>query len=416
MNPEQIEKHLEVLAEAEGGVARLREMILQLAVTGKLVEQRLVVESTGLGPAETTEVGASRAPQFQVILPRPWFWAQLGNISDSVQYGYTASASMVGGGCRLLRITDIQNNQVNWETVPYCNIEPEKVSTYMLKANDILVARTGGTVGKSYLVDRVEGVSVFASYLIRIRSGSSVLASYLKRFMESPLYWSQIGLKAVGTGQPNVNGTALAGLWVPVPPLDEQQRIVAKVDELMSMCDELERRQQRRHSLRRAAHTAALDALAQATTPDELARAWDRLKQHWDVLATHPDAVPPLRQAILQLAVQGRLVRQEPIEEPAHAMYYKPTKVNAGRARECARCHSSSRRTKTHSRQSRRTDDPLRRARAAITEARGSRISGGAGSSGGNDRRAVATKRPGRPRTRGVHGDSELAVPGSQPR
>ena len=82
--------------------------------------------------------------------------------------------------------------------------------------------------------------AVFASYLIRIIPCANVFPRYIKNFLGSDVYWRQLYEKSMGTGQPNVNGTALKSLFVPVPPLMEQKRIVAKVDQLMAMCDELE--------------------------------------------------------------------------------------------------------------------------------------------------------------------------------
>ena len=139
----------------------------------------------------------------------------------------------------MLRITDIQNNTVNWENVPGCEITPKQAGNYLLADGDILIARTGGTVGKSYLVQNISVKSVFASYLIRVQKLDALYERYIKVFLESKSYWSQLYEAAMGTGQPNVNGNALKNLVFPVPPLAEQHRIVAKVDELIDICDQL---------------------------------------------------------------------------------------------------------------------------------------------------------------------------------
>jgi len=141
---------------------------------------------------------------------------------------------------RLLRITDIQNNAVEWEAVPGCQIADDDVERYRLAPRDILVARTGGTIGKTFLVEAVPVTAVFASYLIRLQPKLAHEARYIKLFMESPPYWEQLQNGARGGGQPNVNGKTLAAMKVPLPPLAEQRRIVAKVDELMALCDQLE--------------------------------------------------------------------------------------------------------------------------------------------------------------------------------
>ena len=104
-----------------------------------------------------------------------------------------------------------------------------------------MIARTGGTIGKSYLVKNINVKAVFASYLIRAIPFKIINQNYIKIFLGSSLYWEQLFEKSMGTGQPNVNGVALSNLKFPLPPLSEQKRIVEKVDRLMSYCNELEK-------------------------------------------------------------------------------------------------------------------------------------------------------------------------------
>src|SRR5699024_8000480 len=98
--------------------------------------------------------------------------------------------------------------------------------------------RTGGTIGKSYLLRKMEEVSVFASYLIRIKPLKAVNVEFLKLFMESPLYWQQLRMMSAGTGQPNVNATNLKKLLLPLPPFEEQERIVSKVRGMLKKVDQ----------------------------------------------------------------------------------------------------------------------------------------------------------------------------------
>jgi len=173
-------------------------------------------------------------------LPNEWLWTRLDQIANSVHYGYTASANHELKDIRLLRITDIQKGRVNWDNVPGCEIDEKIVENYRLYEGDLLIARTGGTIGKSYLVEKPTLCAVFASYIIRVIPNSQLFPNYLKIFLGSPLYWKQLYEKSMGTGQPNVNGTSLRALILPLPPLQEQHRIVAKVDQLMALCDDLE--------------------------------------------------------------------------------------------------------------------------------------------------------------------------------
>ena len=151
-----------------------------------------------------------------------------------------ASAKPEKYDVRLLRITDIQNNSVNWDSVPGCDHNEKDLKSYTLNNNDILIARTGGTIGKSYIVKDISVVSLFASYLIRVIPNSKLNANFLKLFIECPFYWKQLYEAAWGAGQPNVNGTSLSKLLLTLPPLKEQKEIVKKIENLFKICDELE--------------------------------------------------------------------------------------------------------------------------------------------------------------------------------
>ena len=158
-------------------------------------------------------------------IPESWAWVRWGAIAESIQYGYNAPAKQEGR-IRMVRISDIHENTVAWSSVPFCDIDDSDIPTYLLQANDILFARTGGTVGKSFLVSEVPCESIYAGYLIRTRYSSLLCPQYLKYFMESPLYWQQLKSGTTATAQPNCNGQTLAKMLLPLPPANEQLRIV----------------------------------------------------------------------------------------------------------------------------------------------------------------------------------------------
>lgn len=171
-------------------------------------------------------------------IPQSWQWERWGNISLNIQYGYNAPAKE--SGCiRMVRISDIQNNEVLWNTVPFCEIPKEDIPGYELKPRDILFARTGGTVGKSFLVTGVPFEAVYAGYLIRTQYSLELNAQYMKYFMESPLYWEQLKTGTTATAQPNCNGVTLSKMFIPVPPRDEQERIVAKLNSIIPIFEHL---------------------------------------------------------------------------------------------------------------------------------------------------------------------------------
>ena len=209
-------------------------------------------------------------------LSEGWAWVRLGNLSAAIQYGLSNSAEPQGTH-RLLRITDIQDGKVDWNAVPFTTVnDPE---AYLLKTGDIVFARTGATVGKSFLITETPYPSVYASYLIRIRLLGSLSPEYIYQFFDSACYWSQITDKSVGVGQPNCNGTSLKELFIPLPPISEQLRIVPTAQALL-------------------AYVAKIDAEKKSLLSI--------------IMAT--------KSKILDLAIRGQLIPQDPNDEPASVL------------------------------------------------------------------------------------------------
>jgi type I restriction enzyme S subunit len=153
----------------------------------------------------------------------------LGEVCQHISYGVTTSAVDRKQGPRLLRITDITDDGVDWDKVPGCIISEKEKTKSKLLDGDIVVARTGGTVGKSFLI-RKPPSAVCASYLLRLRPNQSlILPDYLNLFLGSDVYWSQLYEAAQGAAQPNVNATTLSKLILPVPGIIEQCRIAARL-------------------------------------------------------------------------------------------------------------------------------------------------------------------------------------------
>ena len=274
---------------------KLRQKILDLAIRGKLVPQdpndepasvllerikaekeRLIKEGKIKRSKKTAKT--SDTPHYENVpfeIPSSWEWTTINDISKSILYGVSESAK-TSGKYRLLRITDIQNNSVQWDSVPYTDFDENKAKSYLLSDSDILFARTGATVGKSYLVQGLTEEAIYASYLIRVQTYDAVLPQYLKFYFESGYYWEQIEQGSVGVGQPNVNGTILGNLHVPIPPIHEQFRIVTELSKWMGIIDIIENSQ------------TDLQALIKQT-----------------------------KSKILDLAIHGKLVPQDLNDEPA---------------------------------------------------------------------------------------------------
>ena len=209
-------------------------------------------------------------------LPDGWLWTRLGSITYTIQYGLSNSAEQ-SGTHKLLRITDIQNGKVNWDTVPFTSVS--KPEAYLLEPGDIVFARTGATVGKSFLIDEIPYPAVYASYLIRIRMIENTLSKYIYLFFNSQCYWSQITDKSVGVGQPNCNGTSLKELLIPLPPINEQSKIIIGSHCAFEYINEIEYKK-------------------------------ESLLQN----------ISSIKSKILNLAIRGKLVPQDPNDEPASAL------------------------------------------------------------------------------------------------
>ena len=168
------------------------------------------------------------------FVPSSWNWIKTRGILKNIQYGFNGSG-LPEGKIKMLRITDIQNNSVNWETLPYCSISEDAVSDYQISTNDIFIARTGGTIGKSFQLKEDKPNTVFAGYLIRFQFIDEKLSNYVSMFLNSPLYWNQVADKQAGTGQPNINGVSLGNLLIPIPPINEQVRIESKINKIFEI-------------------------------------------------------------------------------------------------------------------------------------------------------------------------------------
>ena len=250
---------------------QLKNAILQLAIQGQLVPQdpndepaselikciqsekeRLISEKKIKKPKVKSGIVVRDGLPYEIIngverciadelpfeIPESWCWMRLSEICSNIHYGYTASASSKGTH-KLLRITDIQNNKVSWNDVPFCSLSEKEAENYTLKKGNIVIARTGGTIGKSFLINNIQEQSVFASYLIRIVLLSHVYEKYISYYLNSPFYWEQLRSYSMGTGQPNVNSVSLGCLFIPLPPLSEQKRIVQKIEEVFSHIESL---------------------------------------------------------------------------------------------------------------------------------------------------------------------------------
>ena len=173
-------------------------------------------------------------------LPQGWAATTLGEICSKPQYGWTCRAAKEGK-IKYVRTTDISDGGIDWASVPYCEEAPEDVEKYRVTQNDILVSRAG-SVGVSFRIANVPCDAVFASYLIRFKPRDGIPPKYVEFFLNSDSYWRSISEFSAGIAVPNVNASKLASLEMPLAPLAEQRRIVAKLEKLLNQVDACQQR------------------------------------------------------------------------------------------------------------------------------------------------------------------------------
>lgn len=234
----------ESLAEQQRIVGLLDEAFEGLATAKDNAEKNLQ-NARALFESHLHSVFTQRGPG--------WVEKRLGDLSR-INYGYTESASFEKVGPHFLRITDIQDNGVDWDTVPYCPIGESDLPKYKLADGDIVFARTGATTGKSYLVINPPE-SVCASYLIRVQlSDKELLPQFVNLFFQTHSYWEIIRAGVSGSAQGGFNATKLGELVIPFPKSSkEQMSVIAKLEKLTAETQRLARLYERK--------LAALEAL-----------------------------------------------------------------------------------------------------------------------------------------------------------
>lgn len=324
MTPQDLIAAFETFAEAPEGVTRLRELVLQLAVRGKLVPQdpedmsatdlraRAVAESA-VAPKSRVKVNFESSPPFEA--PSNWAWLYLREAMNLVNGKAFKPSDWTSDGLPIVRIQNL-----NREDAPFnrCNFEVK--SKYYIDDGDLLLSWSGtpGTSFGAFIWSR--GCAVLNQHIFRCEPRADAFQTEFLRLAVNSRLDEMIERAHGAVGLRHVTRGQLDGLWLPVPPQDEQYRIVARVDELMGLLDRLEAARDAREATRVALRDAALAELRDADDAETVEVAWARVAEHMDDLFTHPDDVAPLRQTILQLAVRGRLVPQDPTDEPASVL------------------------------------------------------------------------------------------------
>ncbi len=336
-------RHFDLIAQAPGGVARLRELILTLAVQGKLVPQdpndepasellkrvraekdRLIAEGKIKRDKLLAEIADEEMP-FQ--LPERWQWVRLNSLLQKIGAGSTPLGGKevyVSSGVKFLRSQNVWDDGLRLSSVAY--IRPEthaKMAGTVVLPNDLLFNITGASIGRCALVPSDFDEANVSQHVTIVRTVLPVLNAFLHKVLVSRHVQQTVMDVQVGVSREGLSIAKLGNFFIPVPPLAEQSRIVTRVEELMQLCDALEASGQLEAQQHAQLVNTLLGTLTQSETPEALANNWQRIATHFDVLLDRPSSVDALEQTILQLAVRGLLVPQDPTDEPASVLLQK---------------------------------------------------------------------------------------------
>lgn len=322
-----LSEHLPLLASAPDGIQKLRRLILELAVRGKLVPQdpddepasellkRIAKERARLEAAGRCKKSKALPPvnkdEKPFALPHTWAWTRLGEITN---FGQTDKDGEISDTTWVLDLEDIQKDtSVLLQKVRFSQRQAKSDKNRFLEG-DVLYGKLRPYLNKVIVADE-EGVCT--TEILPVRGYLGIFPRYLMYAVKRPDFLAYVNAKSYGMKMPRLGTDDGRLALFPLAPEKEQHRIVAKVDELMALCDRLEAEQADAVSAHAQLVETLLGTLTQSTDAADLAANWQHLAEHFDPLFTTEASIDALKQAVLQLAVMGKLVAQDSHDEPA---------------------------------------------------------------------------------------------------
>lgn len=334
MNAERLLAHYHEIADASDAIARLRRFILDLAVRGKIVPQDpkevpalQLLKQIAKEKTELVKAGKIRkfdGPEAVVLdeqpfnIPQTWQWVRLGDIVTKLTDGtHHSPPNETTGDFKYITAKNIKNEGVLLDDVTYVSrkVHDEIFARCDPAKGDILYIKDGATTGVVTINDLDEQFSMLSSVAL-LKLPVCIFNRLVVEFLRSPFFYDQMRGFMKGAAITRVTLKRMGPALVPLPPLAEQYRIVAKVDELMALCDRLAAARGNRETVRdrlAASSLARLNAPAPETFQADARFALEALP----TFTARPDQIKQLRQTILNLAVRGELVPQDPADEPA---------------------------------------------------------------------------------------------------
>ncbi|HFI9413584.1 TPA: restriction endonuclease subunit S [Vibrio parahaemolyticus] len=320
------------------GVKKLRELILELAVRGKLVPQDPNDEPASvllekIAQEQTQLIKDQKIKKLKKLpniskdellfdLPNGWQWCRVGNLFNTIQSGGTPSKrdpSYWEGNIPWASVKDLGKSLVLTDTQDHISEEGLIAGSKLANKGDLLICTRMG-------LGKIAIVSTPMAFNQDLKAVSLTKYVHTDFFLNS---YRTIKIKGTGTTVAGISQDQLLNYVFSLPPLQEQHRIVAKVDELMALCDQLEQQTEASIEAHQVLVTTLLDTLTNSADADELMQNWARISEHFDTLFTTEESIDQLKQTILQLAVMGKLVPQDPSDEPAAELLKRITDEKA---------------------------------------------------------------------------------------
>jgi type I restriction enzyme S subunit len=345
MNAEHLLQHFDRISEAPDAIPRLRRFILDLAVRGKLVEQdpndepasellkriQAEKEKAGFTPRRKDAKKGEKSGEENLgafaplramafAIPGGWEWEQLGSVTTKTGSGSTPSGGhsvYQANGVPFLRSQNIYNDGLRLNDVAYIDeITHAKMNGTAVESGDILLNITGGSIGRCCRIPDTTIQANISQHVAIVRLAVAEMRDFIHKVILSPFFQSFVIDEQTGAGRGGLPKNRMDRILIPLPPLAEQQRIVAKVNELMALCDQLEAAKNKRETRRDRLVKASLQRIC-VSEPEEAREAARFHLDNLPRLSTRSEHIKQLRQTILDLAVRGKLVEQDPNDEPA---------------------------------------------------------------------------------------------------
>lgn len=319
------------------GIKKLRELILELAVRGKLVQQnpddepasellkRIQAEKSKLIRDQKIKKQKSLPSipdeEKPFELPNGWEWTRLDNISPMsiIDGDWIESKDQdPGGPIRLIQLADIGVGEFKDKSDRFINLDTfERLNCTELQIGDILIARLPSPIGRACIFPRLNQRAITVVDVAILRPLNMFCSEYLVDTINSKTFRDQVESFGKGATRFRVATGNLKNLLIPVPPMDEQRRIVSKICDLMALCDQLESQHNNASEAHEKLVNHLLDMLISSKNSDDFFETWKRISMSFDVLFTTEESIDALKKVILQFAVMGKLIPQRADDEPA---------------------------------------------------------------------------------------------------